>query len=321
MEKNIKSITLIVIFILSITTSIVVIADTTIFIEIFDVSSNGTSVLSTVLEDEKTYKITAKEVFEYNKESNLCADPMYYTDEYPESWNWSSYNVAPNNHSFLQINGKDINWGSFSNGDTNHTYSIFYNGEGESITFQIIDWIDGNYTNNICHINVRIEEVQSQHTQIQMNISKGWNLIGFTYPPIESEIEHFLTEPHPNILGIYSLYNNTWGYWLPNLPSTLNKINSCRGYWIKSNNNTSIKYNGTNPVKVETVPGWNIIAYNSNHNTSVSDFIDNINGSVSSVYGFDNINKKYSYWIFGLPEKSQTLTTIDPHKGYIIYID
>lgn len=134
-------------------------ADT--FVEMFEVSSDGTPVLSTVLEAGKTYKITAKEVFEYDELNNLAADPMYYTTEYPDSWNWASYETLPDGHSFLQINGDDVNWGPFSNGDTYHTYSIMYMGEGEALTFQIIDWIDGDYSNNHCHFIVRIDQTET----------------------------------------------------------------------------------------------------------------------------------------------------------------
>lgn len=138
-------------------------ADT--FIEMFDVSSDGTPVTSVTLEAGKTYKITAKEVFQYDDPSNFCADPMYYTSEYTDTWVWTSYEPCPEGHSFLQINGNDVNWGPFNNGErdpfSGHSYTIIYNGEGEPLTFQIIDWIDGDYSNNYCHFNVRIEETET----------------------------------------------------------------------------------------------------------------------------------------------------------------
>lgn len=132
-------------------------ADT--FIESFWVSSDGTTVISQALESGKRYRIEAREVFEYNDPGNLCADAMYYTTEYPDGWNWVSYQPCPDGHSFLQINGDDVDWGPFSNGDTYHTYTILYAGEGEALTFQIIDWIDGDYSNNHCHLEVSIHEI------------------------------------------------------------------------------------------------------------------------------------------------------------------
>jgi hypothetical protein len=80
---------------------------------------------------------------------------MYYTTN-PNEWIWLNHFPAPGGHSFLQINGADVDWGPFSNGDTGHTYSIDYIGQGAPITFRIVDWIDQNYANNDCHIPIHI---------------------------------------------------------------------------------------------------------------------------------------------------------------------
>jgi hypothetical protein len=122
------------------------------------VYSNGTPVTTPIsLANGVKYKIVVSEVFYYDKPHNYAADAMYYTTQYPDSFNWGNHLPAPNGHSFLQINGNDVNWGPFSNGDTYHTYTITYTGTGAPITFQIIDWIDG-YANNYCHLVVKIYE-------------------------------------------------------------------------------------------------------------------------------------------------------------------
>ena len=41
-------------------------------------------------------------------------------------------------------------------GDTNHTYTIGYTGQDAALVFRIVDWVDGNYTNNECKLLVRI---------------------------------------------------------------------------------------------------------------------------------------------------------------------
>ena len=69
---------------------------------------------------------------------------------------WATWSPAPNSHSFLQINGNDVYWGPFSNGDTGHTYTLMYTGNGEPITFRIVDWIDNVNEGNICHLHVTI---------------------------------------------------------------------------------------------------------------------------------------------------------------------
>ena len=122
-----------------------------------DVPSDGTSVTTpAALEAGKVYKIVATEIFWYDESNNLAADAMYYTTDDSNAWAWGNHFPAPGGHSFLQINGDNVDWGPFSNGNTGHTYTIYYLGEGIPITFQIVDWIDGDYTNNECHLPVEI---------------------------------------------------------------------------------------------------------------------------------------------------------------------
>jgi len=117
----------------------------------------GGEVVSPILEDENLYRIVADEIWWYNDTfNNLVADAQYYTTDPSNNLFWGNHFPAPGGHSFLQINGLDVDWGPFSNGDTGHTYTIYYTGEGAAITFRIVDWIDDDYGNNDCKIRVRI---------------------------------------------------------------------------------------------------------------------------------------------------------------------
>jgi len=120
--------------------------------------STGAEITSPVLEAGGLYRIVADENWWYNATFNLAADAQYYTTNSSDSWDWVNNFPAPGGASFLQINGQNVSWGPFSNGDTGHTYTIYYTGEGATVTFRIVDWMDGNYTNNDCKIRVRIYE-------------------------------------------------------------------------------------------------------------------------------------------------------------------
>lgn len=120
------------------------------------VHSTGVEVVSPVLKNGMNYRIVATEIWGYNAPANLAADAQYYTTDPSDAWNWGNHFPAPGGHSFLQINGEDVDWGPFSNGDTGHTYTIYYTGEGSTITFKIVDWVDLDYGNNFSHIPVKI---------------------------------------------------------------------------------------------------------------------------------------------------------------------
>jgi len=121
-----------------------------------DVPSNGGPVSSPVLEAGRQYRIVAREIFWYNYPDDLAADAQYYTEGPNNHWNWLNHYPAPGGGSFLQINGMNVSWGPFSNGDTGHTYSIHYFGNGAPAVFRIVDWMDEDYGNNVSHLVVRI---------------------------------------------------------------------------------------------------------------------------------------------------------------------
>jgi hypothetical protein len=122
------------------------------------VLSSGLEVTSLVLISGEQYTVVVSDRWWHSKpsEDNLAADAMYYTTDYTDSWDWVNHFAAPGGHSFLQIDGQDVDWGPFSNGDTNHTYTIGYAGQDAALVFRIVDWVDGNYTNNECKLLVRI---------------------------------------------------------------------------------------------------------------------------------------------------------------------
>ena len=119
------------------------------------VYSSGEIVIPPViLQNGEPYKITSREVFWYNYAANLAADSMYYTTDPSDHWNWGSYAYA--GHSFLQVDGGDVDFGDFRNGDMGHYYSAIIIGKGAQITLQIVDWVDADYTNNDSHFLVEI---------------------------------------------------------------------------------------------------------------------------------------------------------------------
>lgn len=79
------------------------------------VLSSGLEVTSLVLISGEQYTIVVSDRWWYSKpsEDNLAADAMYYTTNYTDSWDWVDNLAAPGGHSFLQIDGQDIDWGPF----------------------------------------------------------------------------------------------------------------------------------------------------------------------------------------------------------------
>jgi hypothetical protein len=145
------------------------------------VPSTNEPITSPILAVGIEYDITISERFWYDYPNNLAADAQYYTTNSSDSLNWVNYFSLPNRHSFLQINGNDVQLGSYNPG---HGYSTSYIGKGEPITLQVVDWIDGDYSNNFCHFEIKIKQLESQ-----------------SYTLIIEESEFGTTNPVP---GIYA---------------------------------------------------------------------------------------------------------------------
>lgn len=130
-------------------------------------------VISPVLEAGREYLIEIQGTFaSYNMSgiTEYAMDAYYYSiimepsgDE-PDIWVWDNHHPAPDGHSFVQIDGSDVNWGPFNNGVTSpwggHEYSIVYTGAGAPITFTIEEWLDPlrDCVLNYCHFHIRIYE-------------------------------------------------------------------------------------------------------------------------------------------------------------------
>jgi hypothetical protein len=131
-------------------------------------------VTSPVLEAGREYRIWIRGTFASYTMSGIieyAADAMYYTimnvptGTNPDIWVWPDYQPAPDGHSFVQIDGNDVNWGPFNNGVVNpwggHEYTINYVGTGASITFSIEEWMDPlrDCVLNFCHFDIKIYEL------------------------------------------------------------------------------------------------------------------------------------------------------------------
>jgi hypothetical protein len=120
-------------------------------------SDTGAVVTGPVLDAGVSYRIVAMNPWLYNVGDNVAADAMFYTTNSSSNVFWGGVHFpCPGGHSFLQVSGQDWNWGPFSDGETNHTYTKYSVGNGTAVTFQIHDWMDDDYENNYCHIDVYI---------------------------------------------------------------------------------------------------------------------------------------------------------------------
>ena len=143
-------------------------------------AASDIEVLGPTLEYGEIYRIVASQIFLYDLPANptYAADAQYYTTG-TDHWVWTN-SIHPGG-SFLRINGLDVDWGPFNNGNpdgvTGHTYSIYYIGEGAPITFIVAELI-GSRDSYSSHFPVKIYWVPSVGgTIVGSNILKVFPLL------------------------------------------------------------------------------------------------------------------------------------------------
>jgi hypothetical protein len=117
--------------------------------------ATGATVTTPELPKNAVCTVTSKEIFWYNHAADLKADAQYYQPVAAEGGGHAPYIRAPDGHSFLQVGTgtpEDVDWGPFS--PEYHEYTLTLLGEGKPLNMRIYDWIDGDVTNNNCHLPV-----------------------------------------------------------------------------------------------------------------------------------------------------------------------
>jgi hypothetical protein len=103
-----------------------------------NVYSNGNVVTTPAFDKGDQCTITVAEAF-FPKYPTVVADAQFFTEN-----NWADYAKPEEGgviHSFLQIDGEDVDWGDTVNLPT-HAYTHEFMGTGSSLDLQIVDWYD-----------------------------------------------------------------------------------------------------------------------------------------------------------------------------------
>jgi len=152
---------------------------------------------------------------------------------------------------------------------------------------------------------------------LQIHLSPGWNLIGlpFTSAPLDQLFGEYIE----NIQALYGYSNGEWKYWLPDVPSTLTYLSGGSGYWIQSDSSFAVTFEGDLVERPSLNSEWNLIAVNTSESISVEDYIVGVTGEVAYIYGYDEVDQTYLYWLNNLLPEYQTLTSMYPGKGYWVY--
>jgi len=150
----------------------------------------------------------------------------------------------------------------------------------------------------------------------------GWNLIGIPLNIKKQSIEVIFDENIQNVISIYG-FNNEFknhSYWFSGNLSTLMQFECGYGYWVLVNSNFTLMTTGTRDNPPPLFEGWNLICSTNTNPVSIKEFLKEELFQVRYILGFDNKAKKYLHWINGLLDELQTLKSLQPERGYWVYV-
>ncbi|MCA9365443.1 DUF642 domain-containing protein [Candidatus Kaiserbacteria bacterium] len=158
-------------------------------VEELHVSAESNAVVSTVnplqlgniyiVEVSGTYSFGNREDYEADAEWSHRADA--YTDNPLAAHGWTVGELTYNSvvGLDLQIDGQNINWGSFNN---DHLYKTVVEGDGSALDFSIYD---SNYSDNTGGLDVAIYDVTSYVTQTNSDGKYSFNVPAGDYQIVE----------------------------------------------------------------------------------------------------------------------------------------
>lgn len=176
-------------------------------------------------------------------------------------------------------------------------------------SYQII----GNYTYSLwaedAHGNAVTSPVKTfsivdeNHTAMDMELYTGWNLL-----TIPVDVDWMASDLASNIVGCTSVsswdgFNQTYDTYIVGGPPSFNfPLLDGHGYFVDVDQDSTMTLVGIliNEANVSLEPGWNLLGWYHDYNTTASDIAANITGCIS-VSMWDAATQDYQTYIVGGP--------------------
>lgn len=155
------------------------------------------------------------------------------------------------------------------------------------------------------------------------------NLVSFPLEFTNDTVKEIL-RPIKNKFSTLNEYNNTdrrYLYYIQlddKVISNFEKITRGKGYWLTVNENTSLRIAGrvAYDIDEDVITGPNMLGFPVVvTNQTIAYNLATIDGTYSTVNVYDNINKKYDYYIVLDDKLIYNFNTITPTKGYWINVE
>jgi 5-hydroxyisourate hydrolase-like protein (transthyretin family) len=193
---------------------------------------------------------------------------------------------------------------------------------------------DGQADSNIATVSITVNPMIDV---INIPLAQGWNMISLPILPIDGSPESVLSSltgikylyyydaSEPDALKRWKIYDSTVPPEYSSVDNTLTSIEPNEAYLLWVDSVQTLSFEGTilpdNIVPLYT--GWNFVSFQL-----YSDTVENAMRQLTGfrwLYYYDsfepNLLLRWKIWDNTIPPKYNTLTTIEPTKGYWLWVD
>ncbi len=196
--------------------------------------------------------------------------------------------------------------------------------------------------NDSCDTTFTIIGTAGEDSEFFLHIQSSWNLLSFPLTPADPSVDGILSLIKEDIVSCWIWKDNNWAVYLPGYTDeeseiflnskgfcSMTEISCGDGFWLNTKNVQNLHVTGTESPDISYFlnPGWHLIGLKSNQGRYVADFVAGKEGSITSIWKWENNN--WTVYLPGLEDNGasytdskgfQLLDNINPGEGFWINV-
>lgn len=195
--------------------------------------------------------------------------------------------------------------------------AAFANGQSGGNDFRIDCLTDGN--EYIHFVDVRKVSPEVAH----IALGEHYNLVSIPVVPGDTSLGAVLSSVEGRYTKVYAYVDGAWKQYIVGAPpfvNTLTNLDEKRGFWIYMSSSATLSVPGARPgtTYIPLRPGPNLVGFPRAAAQPIAEALASIAGKYTKVYAY--VEGAWKQHIVGAPPFVNTLTELEPGRGYWIYV-
>ena len=172
------------------------------------------------------------------------------------------------------------------------------------------------------HIHM-VDVAKSGVTMAEVGLGSGYNLVSLPVAPTNTALQSVLSSVDGKYTKAFAYINGSWRQYIVGAPPFVNNLTDLTeklGFWINMTSPDTLRVPGNTPsaTDISLSVGSNLVGFPRSAAQPLTEALASIVGKYTKV--FANINGQWKQYIVGAPPFVNTLTQLEPGRGYWIYV-